>query len=204
MCSTTSAQNLLQQSNGSRRLIAEDIAEILISEEQIAARVAELGRKISEDYLGKELVLVGILKGAVVFLADLMRQISIPLLVDFVAISSYGPSTRSSGVVKILKDLDESVENKHVLIVEDIIDTGLTLKLSYLKDNLERRKAASVKICTLLDKPARRQVDIEPDYKGFTIPDKFVVGYGLDFGGLYRNLPFIGVLKEEIFKQRQV
>lgn len=185
-------------------MIAEDIAEILISEEQIAARVAELGRKISEDYLGKELVLVGILKGAVVFLADLMRQISIPLLVDFVAISSYGPSTRSSGVVKILKDLDESVENKHVLIVEDIIDTGLTLKLSYLKDNLERRKAASVKICTLLDKPARRQVDIEPDYKGFTIPDKFVVGYGLDFGGLYRNLPFIGVLKEEIFKQRQV
>ncbi|MDH7482411.1 MAG: hypoxanthine phosphoribosyltransferase [Armatimonadota bacterium] len=184
--------------------MAEDIAEILISEEQIAARVAELGRKISEDYLGKELVLVGILKGAVVFLADLMRQISIPLLVDFVAISSYGPSTRSSGVVKILKDLDESVENKHVLIVEDIIDTGLTLKLSYLKDNLERRKAASVKICTLLDKPARRQVDIEPDYKGFTIPDKFVVGYGLDFGGLYRNLPFIGVLKEEIFKQRQV
>jgi len=185
-------------------LIAEEIAEILISKEQIEARVAELGRKISEDYLGKELVLVGILKGAVVFLADLMRQISIPLLVDFVAISSYGPSTRSSGVVKILKDLDESVENKHVLIVEDIIDTGLTLKLSYLKDNLERRKAASVKICTLLDKPARRQVDIEPDYKGFTIPDKFVVGYGLDFGGLYRNLPFIGVLKEEIFKQRQV
>ncbi|MCL6520161.1 MAG: hypoxanthine phosphoribosyltransferase [Armatimonadetes bacterium] len=184
--------------------MAEEIAEILISKEQIEARVAELGRKISEDYLGKELVLVGILKGAVVFLADLMRQISIPLLVDFVAISSYGPSTRSSGVVKILKDLDESVENKHVLIVEDIIDTGLTLKLSYLKDNLERRKAASVKICTLLDKPARRQVDIEPDYKGFTIPDKFVVGYGLDFGGLYRNLPFIGVLKEEIFKQRQV
>ncbi|MDI6827420.1 MAG: hypoxanthine phosphoribosyltransferase [Armatimonadota bacterium] len=179
---------------------AEDIAEILLTEEQIAARVSELGRKISEDYLGKDLIVVGILKGAFVFLADLIRQITIPVSVDFVAISSYGSSTRSSGVVKILKDLDESVENKHVLIVEDIIDTGLTLKLSYLKDNLVRRKAASVKICTLLDKPDRRQVDIEPDYKGFSIPNKFVVGYGLDFGGLYRNLPFIGVLKEEVYE----
>ena len=176
----------------------DDIAEILLSEEQIKSRVSELGLEISEDYRGKSLVLVCILKGAVVFLAELMREISIPAAIDFVAISSYGVATQSSGIVRILKDLDESVEGRHVLIVEDIIDTGLTLKLSYLKDNLERRKAASVKICVLLDKPSRRKVDISADYRGFEVPDRFVVGYGLDYRGLYRNLPFIGVLREEI------
>lgn len=173
------------------------ISEILFTPEQVSARVSELGRQISADYAGKDLVLVGILKGAFVFLADLIRAISIPLEVDFVAVSSYGVSTRTSGVVRIIKDLEESVEGKHVLIVEDIVDTGLTLKLSYLLDNLKTRKAASVRICTLLDKPAQRETDVTAEYVGFVIPDKFVIGYGLDYDGLYRNLPFIGVLRED-------
>jgi len=176
----------------------DDVADVLLSPEKIAARVAELGRQISADYRGKSLILVGILSGAVVFLADLIRAISIPLELDFVAISSYGAGTRSSGVVRIIKDLDESVEGKHVLIVEDIVDTGLTLKLSYLVDNLNARKAASVRICALLDKPNRRKMEVHVDYVGFVIPNKFVVGYGLDFNGLYRNLPFVGVLKEHV------
>lgn len=171
---------------------------VLFAPEEIEARVSELGRQISVDYAGQDLVLVGILKGAFVFLADLARAISIPLEVDFVAISSYGASTRTSGVVRIVKDLEESVEGKHVLIVEDIIDTGLTLKLSYLAENLKSRKAVSVKTCTLLDKPCRRKTDISADYVGFVIPDEFVVGYGLDYDGLYRNLPYVGVLREEI------
>jgi len=173
------------------------VSETLFTPEQVSARVSELGKQISADYAGQDLVLVGILKGAFVFLADLIRAISIPLEVDFVAVSSYGDSTRTSGVVRIIKDLEESVEGKHVLIVEDIIDTGLTLKLSYLVDNLIRRKAAGVKICTLLDKPSRRKTDISADYVGFVIPDKFVIGYGLDYDGLYRNLPFVGVLRED-------
>lgn len=173
------------------------VSETLFTPEQVSARVSELGKQISADYAGQNLVLVGILKGAFVFLADLIRAISIPLEIDFVAVSSYGSSTRTSGVVRIIKDLEESVEAKHVLIVEDIIDTGLTLKLSYLVDNLRRRKAASVKICTLLDKPSRRKADISADYVGFVIPDKFVIGYGLDYDGLYRNLPFVGVLRED-------
>ncbi len=173
------------------------VSETLFTPEQLSARVSELGRQISADYAGESLVLVGILKGAFVFMADLIRAISIPVEIDFVAISSYGKSTRTSGEVRIIKDLDESVEGKHVLIVEDIIDTGLTLKLSYLTDNLVRRKAASVRICTLLDKPSRRETDISADYVGFVIPDKFVIGYGLDYEGFYRNLPFVGVLREE-------
>jgi len=180
-----------------------DIAEVILTEDQIARRVRELGQQISDDYRGKDLMLVGVLKGAVVFLADLMRSISIPLTVDFIATSSYGASTKSSGAVRIVKDLDESVENKHVLVVEDIVDTGWTLRLSYLVDNLYARKAASVRVCALLDKPSRRQVDVKLDYVGFVIPDKFVVGYGLDFKGLYRSLPFIGVLKEVTYREEQ-
>ena len=174
-----------------------DIAEILLTQEQIAERVGELGRQISSDYEGKDLLLVGILKGAFVFLADLIRNISIPVTIDFVAISSYRSSTELGGIVKVVKDLDCDVEGKDVLIVEDIVDTGWTLKMSYLADNLFARKAASVRVCTLLDKPDRRQVELDLDYVGFVIPNKFVVGYGLDFNGLHRNLPYIGILKEE-------
>lgn len=177
-----------------------DIAEILLTPEQIAGRVGELGRQISSDYEGKNLLLVGILKGAFVFLADLVRNISIPLELDFIAISSYKSSTESGGIVKVVKDLDCEVEGKHVLIIEDIVDTGWTLKMSYLADTLHARKAASVRVCTLLDKPDRRQVDVNLDYVGFVIPNKFVVGYGLDFNRLYRNLPFIGTLKEDAYR----
>lgn len=177
----------------------EDVAQVLLSEEQIRQRVAELGAELSRDYAGKDLMLVCILKGANIFMADLARQITIPLSYDFVAVSSYGADTKSSGVVRILKDLDESVESKHILVVEDIVDTGLTLRLSYLLENLRSRRAASVKICTLLDKPSRRRVDVPVDYFGFKVEDKFVVGYGLDYAGKYRNLPYIGILKPEIY-----
>jgi hypoxanthine phosphoribosyltransferase len=177
----------------------QDIGEVLISEERLAARIAELGAQISEDYAGKDLMLVGILKGCTLFLADLVREISVPLSFDFVAVSSYGADTKSSGVVRILKDLDESVESKHVLVVEDIVDTGLTLRLSYLLENLRSRRAASVKVCTLLDKPSRRRVDVTVDYRGFQVEDQYVVGYGLDYQGRYRSLPYIGVLKPEVY-----
>ncbi|MEO7718680.1 MAG: hypoxanthine phosphoribosyltransferase [Capsulimonas sp.] len=177
----------------------EDVAEVLLTQEQIATRVAELGAQISLDYAGKDLMLICILKGANIFLADLVRQITIPVAYDFVAVSSYGADTKSSGVVRILKDLDESVESKHVLVVEDIVDTGLTLRLSYLLENLRSRRAASVKVCTLLDKPVRRRVDVPVDYFGFKVEDQFVVGYGLDYQGKYRSLPYIGVLKPEIY-----
>ena len=174
-----------------------DAPEVLLSQEQIAERVRELGSRISADYEGKELVLIGVLKGSFVFLSDLVRQITIPLVVDFVSISSYGSSTTSSGIVRVTKDPDVNVEGKHVLIVEDIVDTGWTLKMSYLAENLRAGKAESVRVCTLLDKPSSRQVEIELDYVGFEVPNKFVVGYGLDFDGLYRNLPFVGVLGEK-------
>ena len=177
----------------------QDVEQILLSEEAITRRVAELGAQISLDYAGKELMLVCILKGANIFMADLVRQITLPLSYDFVAVSSYGADTKSSGVVRILKDLDESVESKHVLIVEDIVDTGLTLRLSYLLENLRSRRAASVKICTLLDKPSRRRVDVPVDYFGFKVEDRFVIGYGMDYAGKYRNLPYIGILKPEIY-----
>lgn len=179
--------------------LMNDIAQVLITEQQLRRRVKQLGRQISKDYEGKELVLVGILKGAAIFLADLVREISIPVDYDFVAISSYGADTRSSGVVRLLKDLDESIESKHVLVVEDIVDTGWTLRLSYIVENLRSRKAASVRVCTLLDKPSRRKVDVGIDYYGFIVEDKYVVGYGLDYGGKYRSLPFIGVLKPEVY-----
>jgi len=179
--------------------LMNDIAQVLITEQQIKRRVRQLGKQISKDYEGKELVLIGILKGAAIFLADLVREITIPVDYDFVAISSYGADTRSSGVVRLLKDLDESIESKHVLVVEDIVDTGWTLRLSYIVENLRSRKAASVRVCTLLDKPSRRKVDVGIDYYGFIVEDKYVVGYGLDYDGKYRSLPFIGVLKPEIY-----
>ena len=177
----------------------EDVERILLSAEEIRAQVAELGRKISEDYQGKELVVVGILKGAAIFCADLLRQITVPVAIDFMAVSSYGASTKSSGVTRIMKDLDQGVEGRHVLLVEDIVDTGLTLR--YLREYLGGRGPASLAIAVLLDKPSRRQAEVKVDYVGFEIPDEFVVGYGLDFAEQYRNLPYIGVLKPETYQK---
>ncbi len=168
---------------------------ILITQEEIAERVRELGQALSRDYARKDPLLVAVLKGAVVFLADLMRAVDIPLAADFIAVSSYGSSSRSSGVVKITADLSISIEDRHVVIVEDIIDTGRTI--SYLRRNLETRRPRSLRVMALLDKAERREVDVELDYVGFTIPNHYVVGYGLDYRGLYRNLPCIAVLEED-------
>jgi len=176
----------------------EDLREILITEEEIRQKVEELGRKLTEDYRGKNPLCVCVLKGAALFMTDLVRRMEIPLEMDFMAVSSYGASTVSSGVVRIIKDLDTSVEGRHVLMVEDIIDTGLTL--SYLLELMRQRNAASIKVVTLLDKPHRRVVDLNPDYCGFTVPDAFLVGYGLDYAEKYRNLPYIGILKEEVYR----
>ena len=170
------------------------IGETLVSKEDLQRRVAERGSQISKDYEGRDLVLVGVLKGAVLFLADLMRSIDVPCEIDFMAVSSYGSQTDSSGVVRILKDLDASIEDRHVLIVEDIIDSGLTLQ--YLLRNLGARDPASIEVCALLTKPERRKVELEPRYVGFEIPNRFVVGYGLDHGERYRNLPYVAVLNE--------
>src|SRR6476661_9288342 len=176
----------------------EDIAEILLTEEQIATRVAELGRAITADYAGRRLTLVSVLKGSLPFMADLMRSIDLPLRIDLMEVSSYGgTATESSGLVRILKDLSATIEGEDVLIVADIIDTGLTL--NYLVRYLRGKNPASLHICTLLDKPARRLVEIPVDYIGFTIPDQFVVGYGLDYGEYYRNLRFVGVLRPEVY-----
>lgn len=175
----------------------QDLQEILFSEEQLKEKVAQLGRQISQDYEGKDLLLIGVLKGSVVFMADLMRQITVPAAIDFMAVSSYGSGVKTSGVVRILKDLDRSIEGKDLLIVEDILDSGMTL--SYLRELLRDRGCASVRIVTLLDKPERRKVDIHPDYVGFQIPDAFVVGYGLDYAEKYRNLPFVGILKPAVY-----
>jgi len=172
-----------------------DVAQVLISAAELKARIHELGRQISADYAGEDLLLVCVLKGAVSFLADLMREITIPHAIDFMAISSYGASTESSGVVRILKDLDTNISGRNVLIVEDIIDTGRTL--NYITQNLRTRCPKTVRICTLLSKPSRRELDIPLDYVGFEIPNKFVIGYGLDFAEIYRSLPYIGVLKRE-------
>ena len=173
----------------------EDVREVLITEEQIRAKTRELGQQISRDYAGKDLLMVCVLKGAVAFLADLMREITVPHEIDFMAISSYGASTESSGVVRILKDLDTNIEGRNVLIVEDIVDTGRTLH--YITENLKTRRPKSVRVCTLLNKPSRRQIELALDYVGFDIPNKFVIGYGLDFAEIYRSLPYIGVLKQE-------
>lgn len=175
-----------------------DVERVLLSEEQLAKRILEIGAEITADYAGKEILMIGVLRGAVLFMADLARAIKVPVAIDFMAVSSYGAGTSSSGVVRILKDLDENVEGNHVLVVEDIIDSGLTL--NYLVDNLKSRQPASIKICTLLNKPDRRKVDVDIAYNGFTIPDHFVIGYGLDYAEKYRNLPFIGILKPEIYQ----
>ena len=172
------------------------IGEILIDEETLAARVAELGTEVSADYEGRDLLLIGVLKGAVFFMADLMRHLTVACEVDFMAISSYGDATDSSGIVRILKDLDISIEGRDVLVVEDIIDSGLTL--SYMMRNLESREPASLEVCALLTKPSRREIDVRVRYVGFEIPNKFVVGYGLDFAERYRNLPYVGVLDEHL------
>ena len=178
--------------------LANDVAEVLIGEEQIRQKVIELGARLSADYLGRELTLVSVLKGSLPFMADLMRAISIPVTIDLMEVSSYGgTATETSGLVRILKDLSASIEGRDVLIVEDIIDTGLTL--NYLVRYLKGKNPRSLRICTLLDKPARRLVEIPIDYRGFEIPDQFVVGYGLDYGERYRNLPYIGVLKPEVY-----
>lgn len=176
---------------------ADDIAEILLDAGTIARRVRQLGAQIADDYVGRDLVLVSILKGALPFLADLMREIRIYCSLDFLEVSSYGAGTSSSGVVRILKDLAKPIEGRDVLVVEDILDTGHTL--SYVIEHLRGQHPASLGLCALLDKPARRVVPISVDYRGFQIADKFVVGYGLDFAERYRNLPFIGVLKPEVY-----
>ena len=176
----------------------DDVQEILIPTQELQKRVQELGADIARDYAGRTPVLICVLKGAAMFLVDLMRAAPIPLEVDYLAISSYGASTKSSGVVRILKDLDTVIEDRDVLIIEDIIDTGLTLK--YITELLGTRHPATVRICTLLDKRENRRTQVPLDYVGFTIPNKFVIGYGLDYAEIYRNLPFIGVLKPEVYR----
>ena len=171
------------------------MTEILIEEDDLQRRIAELGTEVSADYEGRDLLLVGVLKGAVFFLADLMRHLTVPCEIDFMAISSYGDHTDSSGVVRILKDLDASIAGRDVLVVEDIIDSGLTL--SYLRRSLLARKPGTLEVCALLTKPERREIDIPVRYVGFEIPNKFVIGYGLDYAERYRNLPYIGVLRPE-------
>ena len=175
-----------------------DIESVIISEEQIDERVRELGAEISRDYAGETVLLVAVLRGAAIFLADLSRAISVPVELDFMAVSSYGSSTKSSGVVRILKDLDEQIEGRHVIVVEDILDTGLTLK--YLLKNLASRKPASLEVVTLLNKQGKQRVPISCKYSGFSVPDVFVVGYGLDFAERYRNLPYVGVLKPSAYQ----
>jgi hypoxanthine phosphoribosyltransferase len=175
------------------------VGEILIDAVTLRGRIAELGDELSAYYEGRDLLLIGVLKGAVFFMADLMRHLTVPCEVDFMAISSYGAQTDSSGVVRILKDLDINIEGRHVLVVEDIIDSGLTL--SYLMRNLESREPASLEVCALLTKPGRREIDVPVRWVGFEIPNRFVIGYGLDFAERYRNLPYVGVLSEELIPE---
>ena len=179
--------------------VEASVGKVLIDEETLQRRIRELGEEISSDYTGKDLLLIGVLKGAVFFMADLMRHLTVPCEVDFMAISSYGDATDSSGIVRILKDLDINIEGRHVLVVEDIIDSGLTL--SYLIRNLESREPATLEVCALLTKPSRREIDVPVRYVGFEIPNKFVVGYGLDFAERYRNLPYVGVLDEHLLPE---
>ena len=177
----------------------KDIESVLVSEEQLKAKIAELGQQISKDYQGKDLLLVSILKGACVFLSDLMRAIDIPLSIDFMCVSSYGKGTMTQGRAKIIKDLDVDIAGKDVLIVEDILDSGVTL--SHVMEILRSRKPASLKLCSLLEKPERHRVEVPLDYVGFVVPDEFVVGYGLDYAEKYRNLPYVGVLKESVYNK---
>ncbi|MBD7910977.1 hypoxanthine phosphoribosyltransferase [Clostridium cibarium] len=176
-----------------------DIKEILFSEETIKEKVKEMGKRITKDYEGKDLIVIGVLKGSVLFASDLIKNIDMYCEIDFMAVSSYGNSTETSGVVRILKDLDHSIEGKDILIVEDIVDTGITL--GYLLNYLKARKANSIEIATLLNKPLRREVDIHVKYIGFEAPDEFLVGYGIDYAEKYRNLPFVGTLKPEIYEK---
>lgn len=176
-----------------------DILKVLLTEQEISAKVKELGARISEEYKGKNLMLIGVLKGSAVFMADLMRAITIPVSIDFMAVASYGSGTKTSGVVNIIKDISTSIDGKDVLVVEDILDSGMTL--SYLKQYLMAKGAGNIRIVTLLDKPERRKVDILPDYKGFVVPDEFVVGYGLDYDEKYRNLPYVGILKPCVYEK---
>lgn len=182
-------------------IMENDIERIFFTEDTIKEKVKELGAKISADYEGKNPLVIGVLKGSFVFMADIIRSISIYCDVDFMAVSSYGNGTTTTGAVKITKDLSHDIENRHIIIIEDILDSGVTL--SYLKNYLNVRKPASISICTLLDKPARRKSDIVADYVGFECPDAFIVGYGLDFAERYRNLPYIGVLKPEIYENAE-
>lgn len=182
-----------------RNSMAQDIDHILLSEEQIKNRVMELGAQLSEDYDGLNPIVLCVLKGATVFFTDIIRAMDIPLAIDFMGISSYGDAVKTSGIIKITKDMDSSITGRHVLIAEDIMDSGLTL--THLKKLLMERKPLSIKVCCMLDKPERREVDIQPDYCGFTIPNEFVVGYGLDYQQKYRNLPYIGVLKPEVYSK---
>jgi hypoxanthine phosphoribosyltransferase len=175
------------------------VEQILIEDDRLQERIAELGSEISADYAGRDLLLVGVLKGAVFFMADLMRRLSVPCEIDFMAISSYGAATDSSGVVRILKDLDINIDGRHVLVVEDIIDSGLTL--SYLVRNLQAREPASLEVCALLTKRERREIDVDVRYVGFEIPNRFVIGYGLDFAERYRNLPYVAVLHEHLIPE---
>ncbi len=177
--------------------MTNDILKVLITKEELEQKVKELGRQISRDYTGKNLLMVSVLKGSVVFMADLMRAVTIPCEIDFMSVASYGSGVKTSGVVKIIKDLDIDLKNRDLLLVEDILDSGMTL--NYIKNMLEQRGTRSIRICTLLDKPERRQVDIKADYSGFSVPDEFVVGYGLDFAEKYRNLPYVGVLKPSVY-----
>ncbi len=174
-----------------------DIAEILITEEELQNRIAELGKEVAKDYEGKTPIFVGVLKGAVTFFADMARATPIPCEYDFMAVSSYGAATISSGKINLIKDLSVNIVGRHVVILEDILDTGNTLR--FVVDHLLKKEPASLKICTLLDKPSRRTAPIEADYVGFTIPNKFVVGYGLDYDEIYRNLPYVGILKPEVY-----
>ncbi len=181
--------------------LVDDLSQVLMSEAQIQGRVRQLGRQLTADYTEKDPLLVGILSGSFPFIADLVRAMNLPLAVDFMAVSSYGDRTSSSGVVRILKDLNSSIAGRHVVIVEDIVDTGLTL--DYLYQNLQTRHPASLKVCALLDKREARKREVEVDYVGFHCPNEFVVGYGLDYRGRYRNLPFIGVLKPEVYRKSE-
>lgn len=180
---------------------SEDIKEVLIDEETLQKAISDLGRQLTIDYAGKELTIIGVLKGSVMFMVDLVRQIELPLTLDFMSVSSYGAGVKTSGVVKIIKDLDSSIEGKDVLVVEDILDSGMTL--SYLLSMLSERNPASIKIAALLNKPERRVVDLAPDYSCFDIPDAFVVGYGLDYSEKYRNLPYVGILDPKVYEGAQ-
>ena len=179
-------------------MLEHDIQQVLFSQEQLHTRVHEIAQEIQRDYAGKEIMLISVLRGSFIFMADLCRAIDLPCAIDFLSVSSYGAGTTTSGEVRILKDLDSTLEGRDVLVVEDILDSGVTL--SFLLKNLSARQPRSIRLCTLLDKPERRKVDIRPDYVGAVVPDEFIVGYGLDYAEKYRNLPFIGVLKPEIYQ----